>query len=50
MSTVEIVDWICDICHSKMNVKKVSKNRWEISCPECGSTWYVDNDGEYINE
>ena len=50
MSTVEIVDWICDICHSKMNVKKVSNNRWEISCPECGSTWYVDNDGGYINE
>ena len=50
MSKVEIGDWICDICHSKMNVKKVGKNRWEISCPECGSTWYVDNDGEYIND
>ena len=25
MSTVEIGDWICDICHSKMNIKKVGK-------------------------
>ena len=26
MSKVEIGDWICDICHSKMNIKKVGKN------------------------
>ena len=50
MSRVEIGEWICDICYSKMNVKKVGINRWKISCPKCGSTWYVDNDGEYINE
>ena len=49
MSIVEIGEWICDICYSKMNIRKVGK-KWEISCPKCGSTWYVYNDGEYINE
>ena len=24
--------------------------KWEFSCSKCGSTWYVDNNGEYINE
>ena len=39
-------------------IKKIEKRNkrveldkaWEISCSKCVSTWYVDNNGEYINE
>lgn len=46
----DLIEWVCDICHNLMNATKVGKNRWKISCSHCGETWYVDDDGEYINE
>ena len=48
--SVELIEWVCDKCYSVMTVKKKKKNKWEISCPECGETWYADNNGDYINE
>ena len=44
-----IMEWVCEICHSKMIATRVGDNKWEIRCPKCGSTWYVDDNGDYIN-
>ena len=43
-------DWTCDKCFSVMNVKKESRNCYLISCPQCGTEWYVDSNSEYIND
>jgi len=48
--SVDLVKWVCDVCHEIMTATKVGKNKWEISCPKCGETWYVDNNGDYIDE
>lgn len=42
--------WVCDECYSAMEVTRVGPDRNEVSCPECGNCWYVDDDGEYIND
>lgn len=42
--------WICEECFEEMEITHVGANRNEVHCPNCGNTWYVDNDGEYINE
>lgn len=42
--------WICDYCYSEMEEMKAGRNRKKISCPNCGTYWYVDNDNEYIND
>lgn len=47
--TVDLIEWVCDVCHSLMIATKVGKNKWQISCPKCGETWFVDDEGEYIN-
>ena len=45
-----IGDWICDVCHHKMDVTKENRRRYLIHCPNCGTEWYVDAHGEYIND
>lgn len=42
--------WVCDNCYSEMDVSRDGRNRKKISCPQCGTYWYVDNDDEYIND
>ena len=42
--------WVCAQCFHAMVVEHVGPNRNRVTCPECGTFWYVDNDGEYINE
>lgn len=42
--------WVCDQCHSAMEVHEESSDRKRIYCPVCGTEWYVDADDEYINE
>lgn len=42
--------WVCDNCYSAMEETKESRNRKKISCPTCGTYWYVDKDDEYIND
>ena len=42
--------WVCDNCYGKMEVTHVGPNRNRVYCTRCGTTWYVNNDGEYINE
>lgn len=43
-------EWICNNCYSVMNVKKEGRNRYLIECPNCDTYWYVDKDGEMIND
>ena len=33
-----------------MEATHEGKNRNRIYCPNCGTEWYVDDDGEYIND
>ncbi|MBR6767164.1 MAG: hypothetical protein IKM02_04355 [Clostridia bacterium] len=33
-----------------MDVTREGRNRNKISCPNCGTYWYVDDDDEYIND
>ena len=42
--------WVCDPCYSAMDVTRKGRNRNKISCPNCGTYWYVDDDDEYIND
>ena len=42
--------WVCDHCYSAMDVTREGRNRNKISCPNCGTYWYVDDDDEYIND
>ena len=44
------MDWVCDKCYSVMDVTREKKNRNKISCPNCGTTWYVDDEDGYIND
>ena len=42
--------WVCDYCYSGMEVTKEGRNRYRVECPNCGTTWYVDDDDEMIND
>lgn len=42
--------WVCDKCYSAMEVTHVGENRNLVHCPACGNEWYVEDNGEYINE
>ena len=42
--------WVCDHCYSAMNETAESRNRYRIECPNCGTYWYVDRHGEYLND
>ena len=42
--------WVCDYCYSVMEEIKVERNRYKVECPNCGTLWYVDKDGEMIND
>lgn len=42
--------WVCDNCYSAMEETQEGRNRKKISCPTCGTYWYVDKDDEYIND
>lgn len=42
------MEWVCDKCYSVMDYSKVGRNRYEVHCPNCGNTYYVDEDNEYI--
>ena len=44
------MSWICDNCYSVMEETKEGSNRYRIECPKCGTYWYVDKDGEMIND
>jgi hypothetical protein len=33
-----------------MEETRAGRNRKRISCPTCGTYWYVDNQNEYIND
>lgn len=45
-----IGEWVCDKCYNKMDVYMEHSNRYLIHCPHCGEEWFVDANGEYINE
>ena len=42
--------WVCDKCYNVMKYEEEGDNRNRVYCPYCGNEWYVDDDGEYINE
>lgn len=46
----ELGEWVCDNCYNKMEVTKSGNNIWFVRCPYCENSYYVDNDGEIIND
>lgn len=42
--------WVCNHCYSAMDETREGRNRNKVSCPNCGTYWYVDDDDEYIND
>ncbi len=42
--------WVCDRCYGPMDVSYESRNRYLVHCPNCGQEWYIDGDGECIND
>ncbi|HIU13620.1 MAG TPA: hypothetical protein IAD15_06070 [Candidatus Fimiplasma intestinipullorum] len=42
------MEWVCDKCYSIMNYSKVGRNRYKVHCSNCGNTFYVDKNDEYI--
>jgi len=42
--------WVCGQCYSAMEEIEESEDRKRILCPNCGTEWYVDGDGQYTNE
>ena len=44
------IHWNCDKCYSDMEVTRVGKNRYLVHCPNCGTEWYVDEDGELLDD
>ena len=47
---VNIGSWVCDQCDNIMEVTHVGPDENRIECPVCGNCFYVDDDGEYIND
>ena len=47
---MSISNWVCDHCYSLMDKTRAGRNRHKVECPECGTYWYIDNDGEMIND
>ena len=44
------MSWVCDNCYSPMEESRVNSNRYRVECPTCGTYWFVDKDGEMIND
>ena len=41
--------WVCDECYSAMEVERIDCKTRVVHCPECGNSWYIDNEDEIIN-
>ena len=46
---IDLIQWNCDKCYSDMEVTRVGRNRYLVHCPNCGTEWYVDEDGELLD-
>lgn len=44
------MDWVCDHCYHVMEVTEETRNRFLVTCPNCGTYWYVDKDDEILND
>jgi len=42
--------WVCDNCQSEMEVWEEGYNKKRVSCPKCGTEWFVDENNEIIDE
>jgi hypothetical protein len=50
MSYDVVGTWVCDNCFNPMEVEEIKRNYNRVHCPVCFTEWYVDDQGEYINE
>lgn len=49
LKRIDLIQWNCDKCYSDMEVTQVGMNRYLVHCPDCGTEWYVDEDGELLD-
>lgn len=46
----DIGDWVCENCKSVMELTHVGRNKNRVHCPNCGNTYYVKDNSDYIGE